>query len=91
MHGHYHSLVVIVNTADKLGRIGLDVPELEEVLADERDPVVRPCGHLRAGAADRRGGHGDHGDRRVPVSAVVRREDDLRAGRVVLSREDRDG
>ena len=71
---------------------GIDRPRWSSrVLAARRDPIVRPCGHRHAGAADRRGGHGDHGDRRVPVSAVLRCEDDLWAGRMVLSREDRDG
>jgi hypothetical protein len=39
MHGHCHSLVVIVNTADKLGEMGLDVPQRQYGHSQKHDQI----------------------------------------------------
>ena len=41
MRGHGHSLVVIVNTADKLGEVRLDVPKREHGHSQKYDQIRR--------------------------------------------------
>jgi hypothetical protein len=41
MHGHGHSLVVVVNTADKLREVRLDVPEREHGHSQKHDQIWR--------------------------------------------------
>lgn len=66
-------------------------PELEEVLADERDRLYDDAGidEPQPQSVEEISATLVIDD--IPVSAVVRREDDLWAARVVLSREGRDG
>ena len=55
MHGHSHPLMVIVNAADYLGEVGLDVPERQHChsqkrVASEFSCVPRgfkPCARFR--------------------------------------------
>jgi hypothetical protein len=71
--------------------VGPDEPELDEVLADERDRLYDHAGidEPQPQTTDEVTAAPVIDD--IPVPAVVRREDDLWAARAVVRREDRDG